>query len=118
MFWMGVLSLAIAMTSGDPAPPRAAEEAPAPAESAKPRGRLPNHYGKLSVTAAQREQIYAVQAEYDGRIDELLAQIEQLRSDRNAAVEALLTPEQRQKLAELREAQAARRKARSDAQDK
>lgn len=110
-------SVLLSLTVVSPALWSAPPPAEAPGAATKPRSRLPNHYGKLSVTADQRERIHAIQADYDGRIDELLAQIEQLRSDRNAAMEAVLTVDQRARLTQLREEQAAKRRAKSAAAD-
>ncbi len=67
-----------------------------------PRGRLPSNYGKLGISEQQRDRIYAVQAEYNDRIDILLVQIEELRTARDAAIDEVLTDGQRQRLKELR----------------
>jgi hypothetical protein len=67
-----------------------------------PRGRLPSNYGKLGISEQQRDRIYAVQAEYNDRIDILLVQIEELREARDAAIDEVLTDGQRQRLKELR----------------
>lgn len=119
LVWAGVLSLAVSAPLLWSAPPDGASDSAAQAESGRPRGRLPNHFGKLGISPQQREQIYAVQAEYDERIDELLAQIEQLRTQRNTALEELLTPEQRTRLHELRtEAQSKRKRDQAASDDK
>ena len=67
-----------------PKEPAAAEEG----EESKSRGRLPNLYGKLGVSEVQRERIYAIQGEYNAKIDDLLAQVEELRGERDKAMEA------------------------------
>jgi Spy/CpxP family protein refolding chaperone len=71
-------------------------------ENSRPRGRLPNHFGKLGITDEQRERIYGIQADYDGRIDALLAQIEELVADRDNEIDTVLTDGQRARLRELR----------------
>jgi hypothetical protein len=82
----------------------------------KPRGRLPAHYGKLGVSDVQREKIYIIQAEYDAQIDELLAQLEDLRARRDRTVESVLTDGQKHRLHELRSE--ARREREQRAQEK
>lgn len=44
-------------------------------EEDKPKGRLPNNFAKLELTTAQRTRIYAIQADYEPKIDELAEQI-------------------------------------------
>lgn len=44
----------------------------------------------------------AIQADYDGRIDALLAQIEELVADRDNDIDTVLTDGQRARLRELR----------------
>ncbi len=69
----------------------------APAKEAKPRkkprGRLPAYFADV-VTGQQRDSIYGVQAKYNAQIAELRVQIEELISERNQEVEALLSKEQ------------------------
>ncbi|NLE37469.1 MAG: hypothetical protein GX621_05530 [Pirellulaceae bacterium] len=69
----------------------------------KIKGRLPSHYGKV-VTEEQRRTIYELQALYAPHIEKLQAQIDALTRQRDARIEAVLTPEQRKQIAELREA--------------
>jgi hypothetical protein len=72
--------------------------------------RLPNYYAKVA-SGEQRTQLRAVMKEYGPQIkakrDELLA----LVAKRDAALDEILTPEQRQEVAKLRAEAAARRKA-------
>ena len=68
------------------------------------RGRLPNNYGKVGVTAVQRKQIYALQVGYKAQIDELRKKIKDLTAKRDAEVFAVLTDSQKEKLNKLREA--------------
>jgi hypothetical protein len=76
---------------------------------AKARGRLPAYYKDI-VDARQKEQIYSIQAEFNGKIDALKEQIEKLADDRDAAVENVLSPAQKGKLKIAKEAAAAKRK--------
>ncbi len=84
-------------------------------ERAEPRGRLPNFYRHV-VDDQQREEIYAIQAEYKPRIDALKAQLEALVQERDAKVATVLTAEQRAEVERLRaeaEAKRAKKKSRS-----
>jgi hypothetical protein len=112
------LSLVIALTAPQfisAQAPKAAGEGAA-AQEAKPRGRLPAQYGKLGISDLQREKIYVIQAEYDAQIDELLAQLEDLRARRDRTVESVLTDGQKHRLHELRSE--ARREREQRAQEK
>ena len=94
-----------------PAPAKA-ESKPAEKTEKKVEGksrRLPAHY-KDVVSQAQREAIYRVQAEYGAKIAELKTRLSKLQAERKAKIEALLTPEQKQKIAQLKAAAAAKRK--------
>ena len=82
--------------------PAAKPAAKTAAEVEKPKGRLPNNFGKVDLTSAQREKIYAIQSDYDTQLDALKDQIKALVAKRDADVEAVLTAEQKSKLEELR----------------
>jgi Spy/CpxP family protein refolding chaperone len=82
----------------------------APANTNGYRGPLPDYFGKLGVGDEQRGKLYAVDAEYAGRIEALHKQIAELEKERDARLEELLTPGQKLRLKELRE-EAARRAA-------
>jgi len=89
-----------------------AQEAPKPTAKAaaeKVTGRLPNNYAKLGISEAQRKSIYGIQAKYNDQIDALMKQIEDLRSKRDAEVEGVLTPEQKEKLKALQKDAAAKK---------
>src|SRR5690606_25207284 len=94
--------------SSSPAQNDADESAAAETASKEYRGPLPTHFGKLGVGDEQRERLYAVDAEYAGRIEALQKQIAELEKERDARLEALLTPGQKLRLKELREEAAAR----------
>jgi len=91
--------------------PESPAETPVP-EEAKPekkfRGRLPTYYNRV-VDKEQRDKIYAIQREYAPKIDALKAQLEALTADRDAKVEAVLTPEQQKTVEKLRAAAKAKR---------
>lgn len=82
---------------------------------AKPRGRLPVHYGKV-VDPTQKEKIYKIQQSYEPKIAELNAQLQALRDNRDAEIDAVLTAEQRQKVAQYR-ADAKKQRAKAGAAD-
>lgn len=74
---------------------------PAAVEEEKITGRLPNNYGKLGLSDKQKKSIYAAQSKYATEINALIRQVEELREKRDAEVGAVLTAEQKVKLAEL-----------------
>jgi Spy/CpxP family protein refolding chaperone len=81
-----------------------AQAGAAPTESAAPKktiNRLPNNYGKLDLTSSQKQKIYDAQNKYREQIEALEKQIADLTAKKNAEVEAVLTPEQKAKLADL-----------------
>lgn len=71
------------------------------AERRRPRGRLPAYYTRV-VSGDQREQIYKIQQSYEPKIQELLAQVRELRQERDQEIDAKLTPEQRERVNQLR----------------
>jgi len=79
---------------------RAAKDADAPEKAAtqakrtRPKGRLPAYYAAV-VNERQRETIYAIQAEYQIKIEPLENQLKQLKQERDEKLAAVLTPEQR-----------------------
>lgn len=72
-------------------------------KSAKPRGRLPAYFSAV-VTAELREKIYAVQAEYEPKISKLRQELDALTKDRDEKINALLSPEQKKKIEDLKAA--------------
>ncbi|HUY91703.1 MAG TPA: hypothetical protein VMV10_23375 [Pirellulales bacterium] len=101
---LGVVALALAgilaqqPLRGQDAAPKA--EAKAAKPRAKPRGRLPAHYGAV-VDNEQREKIYGIQQSYQPQIEALQAQLVALREKQAAEIDAVLTPEQKEKVKEL-----------------
>lgn len=72
------------------------------AQSRERRGPLPNYFGKLGLSDAQREDMYAMQATYHDKIKPLEDEIERLQQELNEKLEAKLTPGQALRLKELR----------------
>jgi len=73
------------------------------AKTAKPRGRLPNYFSGV-VTDEQRTKIYAIQSEFDPKIKDLNLKLDALKKERDEKILALLTPEQRKKIDDLKAA--------------
>jgi hypothetical protein len=71
-------------------------------EPAKPRGRLPAFFGDV-VTPEQRDEIYAIQAEYAPQIERLRAELKQVVDERDAKVDEVLTAKQWEEVRRLRE---------------
>lgn len=77
----------------------------------KARGpRLPNYYARLS-SVEQKSKLRAVLEEFAPQIDAKRAELQALISKRDAEMDAILTPEQRQEIAQLRAEAAARRQS-------
>ena len=70
---------------------------------AKARGRLPNYFSGV-VNDEQREKIYAIQKECEPEINELKRKLESLTKARDEKINALLTPEQKKKIEDLKAA--------------
>jgi hypothetical protein len=116
-----LFSMVLGPAWGDDAQPAAAKaqikaapgadgKSPAAAKTpAKPKGRLPNYYGQV-VSGEQREKIYAIQAKYAAEIESLQAKLAELDGKVIAEVEAVLTSEQRERVAKLRSEAAAKAK--------
>jgi hypothetical protein len=81
----------------------------ADAPTAKVRGRLPPYFKDI-VDEAQRTEIYKLQGTFNGKIAALQQQIEQLEAERDAAVEGVLTAEQKTVLETARATGSAKRK--------
>lgn len=116
------LAAAIGLAQQAAKPPKGANSAggttaAAPAKTrANPRGRLPTYYGKV-VDPIQKEKIYKIQQSYEPKIADLNAQLQALRDKRDAEIDAVLTAEQRQKVAQYRADAKKQRAAKAGASD-
>lgn len=77
---------------------------------AAPKGRLPAHYKEV-VTEEQKQQIYDVNAKYATEIEALAEKMKAAVAKRDAEIEALLSADQKAKVAKLKEEAAAKKKA-------
>lgn len=68
----------------------------------KVKGFLPQNWGKLGLSADQKQDIYRIQAKYNAEIDSLKAKIDKLKEEEKAAMEKVLTDEQKKKLKEIK----------------
>src|SRR5215203_5747226 len=90
-----VISAALAIIAGvDPSVTSVliAKDEPAAkaADGTGPR-RVPPHFAKLDLSGDQKTRIYTIQEQYDGRIDALLAEIEQIKLQRDSEIESVLS---------------------------
>ncbi len=107
---------AAAETTQTPAKSDAAGTQPAPSaekkpsgkkakgeKPAKPRGRLPSYFSGV-VNDEQREKIYAIQKQCEPKISDLRKELDSLIKARDEKINALLTPEQKKKIEDLKAA--------------
>jgi Spy/CpxP family protein refolding chaperone len=84
-----------------------------------PSRRVPDFFGQIGLTPAQREDIYKIRAKHQHQIDELEKQVAKLRLEMVAECETVLTDTQKELLNNLRkvsaEAKAARKKEQAKA---
>jgi hypothetical protein len=67
----------------------------------KLKGQLPAGWSKLGLTDTQKQQIYKTESDYQTKIGALEAQIRQLRKQRKAELEKVLTDAQKARLKEI-----------------
>jgi len=72
------------------------------------RPRLPAYYARV-VDEQQRKKIYEIQRKYHAQIADLQRQLEKLVAQRDAEIEAVLSPQQKAEIEKLRQEAAARR---------
>jgi len=65
------------------------------------RGRLPPSWSKLGLTDEQKQQIYAVQDQYQTKIEGLEQQLRELRKQQRTDMGKILTPAQKARLREI-----------------
>jgi Spy/CpxP family protein refolding chaperone len=80
------------------------------------RVRLPNYYAGVT-NDEQRTKLRAILHDFAPQIQQKREELQALIAKRNAALDEILTPEQRQEIAKLRAEAAARRKAGGSAAD-
>lgn len=68
---------------------------------AKVKGTLPPNWGKIGLTDEQKQEVYKVQAKYNGEIEKLEGKIKELKSAREKDMKAVLTAEQKKALQEI-----------------
>lgn len=93
----------------------AADPATPPKEEARHKP-LPTYFGMLGVSDEQKEKLYAVQDEYETRLEKLREELKLMVRERDKKMESLLTAGQKLRLKELRDQ--ARQKAEEKAQEK
>ena len=89
--------------------------------------RVPPHFGQVGVTPEQKEQVYAIRAKHQVKIDDLKRRLKEEEANQLAECEAVLLDSQRKVLVQLRaeaktkaqartkdRAEAARAKAKTD----
>lgn len=112
---IGVGILGWSTLAAPPATLLQADETPAEATESKPRkapaGRVPNHYGKLNLSAKQKEDIYAIQARYRERELEIVRELQELEALRNLEIRDVLSAEQKTALTKFEAEALAKRKA-------
>ncbi len=67
-----------------------------------PTRRVPNYFGQLGLSEAQKEAIYKIQAKHQPKIEELEKQLEDLRAQALRECESVLSDAQKRMLAERR----------------
>jgi hypothetical protein len=67
-----------------------------------PARRVPNHFGQLGLSDAQKESIYKIQGKHTPQIDALEKQLDDLRAQMLKECESVLTGPQKQMLVERR----------------
>ena len=105
----GIVTLALLGLALVPVP---AEEADRPVAVAVAVGtrRVPPHYGQVGLTAAQRAEVYAIQAKHKTEIDTLRRRIEEETAKMKAECDAVLTAPQHAIIEDLRLSSTKRRK--------
>lgn len=87
----------------------------APKKPQKSRGkivnRLPNNYGKIALDDTQRKKIYSIQTSYRSKMQALLRELEDLRSQQNLEIQSVLSVEQTAQLKTILEVSRKKREA-------
>jgi hypothetical protein len=65
------------------------------------KGKLPDHWPKLGLSAEQKIKVYKIQADYDDKITPLKKQIEKLEADEKQEMFKVLTDNQKDQLRKI-----------------
>jgi Spy/CpxP family protein refolding chaperone len=88
-------------------------------DDSKAKGRLPNNWGKLGLTAAQKDKVYSIENSYSSKIEEMQKAIADLQTKRDTEMRGVLTADQQKQLDALAvdstKAKAAKKAAAADA---
>lgn len=99
-----VISAALAIIAGiypTPYSVIAKDEPAAKAGEGSGTRRVPPHFAKLDLTGDQKNRIYTIQEQYEGKIDALLAEVEQIKLQRDNEIESVLSKGQRTELKKI-----------------
>lgn len=112
--WFSRLACVVALVVAAVLIPYAATSAAQKSGDKSKGPRLPNFYAKVS-TETQQTKLRAIVEEYSPQIQAKRDELQALIAKRDAALDEVLTPEQREELAKLRAAAAERRNSDDDA---
>jgi Spy/CpxP family protein refolding chaperone len=125
-----LLAVPVALRAADDKSPDTKKSKAAPADAtaksdagtsddSKPKGRLPNNWGKLGLTAAQKDKVYSIESSYSSKIEEMQKAIADLQTKRDTEMRGVLTADQQKQLDALAvdstKAKAAKKAAAADA---
>lgn len=65
------------------------------------KGFLPANWGKIGLSDNQKQDIYRIQAKYNGEIDKLEAKIQSLKASRDKEMKEKLSAEQKKRLEDI-----------------
>ena len=108
---LAVLALGLVPLVAQEPAPSAKGDAPAARRKGDPSRRVPPYFAQVGLTPDQREAIYKIRAQNQGKVEALQKQIEEIRSKELADCEKVLTEGQKKLLAERRKAGAEKRSA-------
>jgi Spy/CpxP family protein refolding chaperone len=90
----GALLAALVLVSSDGATSQEKKD------PAKAKGQIPQGWGKLNLTAAQKADIYAIQSEFKPKVEKLRDELKKLEAEERKKMVAVLTAEQKKMLTE------------------
>jgi hypothetical protein len=68
-----------------------------------PKGKLPTGWKALGLTDAQTKDVYAIEADYGPKIEDLENQVKKLKDERYEKMVKVLTDEQKKRLKEIKD---------------